>query len=158
MPEDSNLKQEKHPGGRPPLFSTPEELQIKIDEYFTKYDGITIAKDQDGNVLTDSKNRPVFELKPPTIAGLALYLGFLNRHSIYDYEKRNDEFSHIIKRAVLKVEEFAESQLYGGKPVGSIFWLKNHKWQDKTEIEASVNLIVNQKIANEKADGSTENT
>jgi len=130
----------KNKGGRPPKYKTPKELEKKIDAYFKEYAGVKILKDDQGKPVLTYRGNPVIELKPPTVTGLALKLGFASRYSIYDYAERSDEFSHIIKKAVLRIEEFAESQLYGNKTVGAIFWLKNHKWQDKKDVEAKMTI------------------
>lgn len=102
--------------GRPLKYETPEELEDAICAYFDD-----LRPDQ-----------------PPTISGLALYLGFEDRHSIYDYKERPD-FSHIIKRAVLFMESYAEEQLLRGtSATGAIFWLKNHKWTDKVVNDVNI--------------------
>lgn len=97
--------------GRPPLFETPEQLRQAIDQYF------------DTNKL-------------PTITGLALYLGFCDRQSLYDYEKK-PEFTCMIKEARLRVESSYEQTLYTKNPTGAIFALKNMGWRDKQETEHS---------------------
>lgn len=100
------------------MFKTPQEMQKKIDKYF---------------------NEEVGEDNAPTISGLAYYLGFSDRRSVYDY-KEKDEFTHTIKRAVLRCEKYCENQLLTGNGgSGAIFWAKNHGWSDKQEIEHSVN-------------------
>lgn len=98
--------------GHPPKFKTPEELQDKIDEYL-KY-------------IKEEKSFT-------TITGLALYLGFESRQSLYDYEKK-EEYSYIIKRAKLFVELGYELSLREGSPTGAIFALKNMGWADKQEV------------------------
>jgi hypothetical protein len=99
---------EKHAGGRPPKFETPEQLKQACDEYI-------------------ANNSPLL-----TITGLAMYLGFCDRQSLYDYEKR-DEFSCIIKEARLAVENSYELSLRTVSVTGAIFALKNMGWKDKTE-------------------------
>lgn len=100
-------------GGAPPVFNTPEELQNKVNEYLEK-----------------------FPLGTRTVTGLALDLGFESRQSLYDYEKR-DEFSYIIKRAKMEIENSYEVSLYGKNPTGPIFALKNMGWADRSEIDLS---------------------
>lgn len=104
-----------HPGGRPPLYDDPEEMKKKINEYFEEYDGVK---------------------KKPTISGLAYYLGFESRQSMYDYCK-NEKFSYIIKRLRLKLESYYEEKVQGTCPTGPIFVLKNMGWHDKQEVEHS---------------------
>jgi len=70
----------------------------------------------------------------PTVTGLAHFLGFESRQSMYDYKER-EESSYTIKRAILKIESLHEKNLYGNTPSGSIFWLKNRDWVDKSNID-----------------------
>ncbi len=99
--------------GMTPKYKTPEELQSKIDEYF---DEIVETKDK------------------ITITGLVLYLGFCDRQSFHDYEKR-ESFSFTIKKARTRIENHYEKNLTGSNPAGPIFALKNFSWTDKTEID-----------------------
>lgn len=124
------------PGGRPLKFKSAEELQKKIDEYFDNECKTTVVKDEKGEVAFDKRGKPLFEINPPTISGLARYLGFESRQSMYDYKDRED-FSYTIKETTLRIEEFAEKQLFVGNPVGAIFWLKNKGWRDKSEVDHS---------------------
>ena len=113
-------------GGRPPFYTTVEDLQKGIDKYFEENTGIDY-----------NENGEIDNVKAPTVSGLALYLGFSSRSSIYNY-KSNDKFSDTIKKAITKIECFAEGQLFKSKsPTGAIFWLKNHGWYDKQELEHS---------------------
>jgi len=116
-------------------FQSEEELIDAISDYFKVYNGIQLLKDDAGNVLKDKFGNPITHMKPPTVAGLSLFLGFDGRQSLYDYINRNNESSYVIKKALSKIEQFAESMLYTGKPVGAIFWLKNHKWTDQQQID-----------------------
>ena len=121
--------------GRPAKYSTIKKLQIKINKYFKNEVGINIEKDKNGVVLKDIDGKVIYSVRPPTVAGLSLYLGFCNRSSMYDYKDKKQgetgkEFSNTIKKAITRIEQFAEEQLYAGKPTGAIFWLKNHGWMD----------------------------
>ena len=102
----------KHPGGRPRILDSVENAQMLIDEYF----------EGDGK---------------KTICGLALALNFCDRQSLYDYRDRGDEFSGVIKKAMLRVENEYERNLHNNNAAGSIFALKNMKWSDKQELEHS---------------------
>jgi hypothetical protein len=99
-------------GGRPPRYATAQELDGKVQGYF----------DRAG--------------KRPTLSGLAHYLGFESRQSMYDYEKRTEEFSYIIKKARLRVEEYYEELLVDDtvRPAGPIFALKQFGWADRHEV------------------------
>jgi|DEB0MinimDraft_6_1074348.scaffolds.fasta_scaffold100840_2 hypothetical protein len=94
-----------------PMFS-PDELQAKIDEYFAK------------------------NPEHPTMSGLAHYLGFASRQSLYDYQER-EESSYIIKSALLLIEAKHEENIYTTGAAGSIFWLKNRGWTDQQQIQHS---------------------
>lgn len=116
------------PAGRPPKYKTPEELQKKIDQYFEEEVGTEVISSADGK---DQKVIP----KPPTVSGMALYLGFMNRNSMYDYGDRG-EFSGTIKRAIARVAAYAEKAILNGTGgAGAIFWLKNHGWKDQKTID-----------------------
>lgn len=119
--------------GRPPIYDTPEKLERAIEEYFEKCqpEPFTI----NGEPVRDAKGNVVMNHKVPTTAGLALHLGYESRQSLYDQKGRGEEFSYIIKRAIMAIEDRHESNLQGTTPTGSIFWLKNHKWVDKFENE-----------------------
>lgn len=132
---------EKNPVGRPPTYKTPEELQAKIDEYFKK-----CPDTQD--VWKDGEK---VEVPVITISGLVLFLGFCDRASFYDYEKKK-EFSHTIKRARTFIELEYEKALRTGHVTGAIFALKNFGWKDRTEIDSNVNF---NKMPSVKIDGKT---
>jgi hypothetical protein len=119
----------KNKGGRPAKFKTPEEMQAAIDEYFLDcpdtYD--VIVGGEIGMVTVPC----------PTLTGLALYLGFCDRYSMYDYEER-EEFSHTIKRARAIMVRIYESEVrFGRNTAGAIFMLKNFGYSDKQELEVS---------------------
>lgn len=107
------MADEKHAGGRPLVYKTPESLEQAIQDYF------------DTQVGSGS---------PITISGLAYSLGFISRQSLYDYKER-EEFSYILKRATFFVESQYENKLSGTTPTGAIFALKNMGWKDRTETE-----------------------
>ena len=106
---------------RPNKFKSVEEMQKAIDNYF---------KECDANE------------RPYTISGLAYALD-TTRRTLLDYEE-NDEFTHTIKKAKAKIEQFVEERLFAGSnTAGVIFNLKNnYNWKDKQEIEAEVNSTV----------------
>lgn len=116
--------------GRPPLYDSPESLQIAIDAYFS-----TCVADE----------------QFPTITGLALALGFATRQSFYDYEE-HEQYSYIIKKARLRVEHGYEQRLGTSSPTGAIFALKNMGWRDKTETdttlkgEVTINKVVREVV------------
>lgn len=107
------IKKTKGSVGRPAKFTSADELQKAINNYFEQ------------------------EQEIPTLSGLALALGFESRQSMYDYKKKGDAFSYTIKRARLQVECKYEKRLYSNSPAGTIFALKNLGWSEKVVQEMS---------------------
>lgn len=136
-------------------YKTVEELEKAIDAYFEDCKD-KVIKDDDGNIVTDKSGNPVLLQNPPTVSGLALFLGFEDRRSIYDYKNRG-LFSHTIKKAIMKIEQYAEQHLYVGKATGAIFWLKNHGWKDSKELEGGFDItqLVIKAIDNETEDNES---
>ena len=99
--------------GAPPVFESPEDLKDKCIDYFQ-------------HCITNKQKI--------NITGLALFLGFQSRQSIYDYEKK-EEFSYIIKRAKLTVENAYETN----GTTFDMFALKNMGWSDKSEMDLNNN-------------------
>lgn len=127
-PFDVAAEKNKHAGGRPPKYTTPEEMQSVIDEYFAS---CWVKRPLVG--LT--------QIRPYTIAGLALALD-LTRQGLCEYSDK-DEFSDVVKKAKLKVEMNVEETLLEKGHSGSIFWLKNHAaYTDKREVEHSGKLTL----------------
>jgi hypothetical protein len=124
------------PAGRPPKFETVEDLDIMISDYFASLKYISEGEEKQ---------------RPATITGLALHLGFCDKCSLYDYEKK-DEFSHSIKKARLMVENSYEMRLMGRSATGCIFALKNFGWKDKTEVDSNVTISKEPKIIVKKSD------
>ena len=111
-------KPAKRPRGQPAKFTEPETMATQIEAYFRSL-----------------KAKGSRAGEPPTMAGLALALGFSDRQSLRDYSERTEDFSCVVKNARLQIEEFHERRLCGQYPTGSIFWLKNHSgYADKTEL------------------------
>lgn len=136
----------KHAGGRPPKYKTAEDLEKAVDAYFEEMTPKPITyvnKDGETVQLQDKSGQPVYTQAVPTTAGLALYLGYCDRASLYDSKERGEEFSNVIKKAITRIMQHHEECLtFRDKPVGNIFWLKNHQWHDKQEIEHSGELEI----------------
>lgn len=129
------------PVGRPPMYETAEQLQVKIDEYFAE--GVTTKT----VVIGKAPNNYTIEVQVPTITGLAYFLGFESRQSFYDYELKA-EFAYTIKHVRLFIEQHYEEMLQTGNTIGAIFALKNFGWKDKQEIDQ------NTRITDERIDES----
>lgn len=98
--------------GRPRKYDTAEELEVKIAEYFD-------YKDETG--------------RPPSLSGLALFLGFCDRVSLYNYE-RESAFSHTIKRARATISAYVEEEaMMKDRPAGAIWMMKCMGWKEQSE-------------------------
>lgn len=115
MAELTTDQDNKNLGGRPRLYSSPEEFESKIPEY---------------EKFCEEKKYPI------TWTGLALFMGFSSRQSIDEYAKY-DGFSDSVKKAKTFIEWHYEMKLAKGEgsPAAPIFALKNFGWRDKQEIE-----------------------
>ena len=127
-------------GGRPAIFETNKDLEDAIDDYFKN--GVRKKKVR----VKRGKDWVMEEIEIPTITGLTFHLGFCDRSSFYDYEKR-DEFSYTIKRARLLIEIEYEEMLSQGNTTGAIFALKNMGWKDKSEVDNNHNFAGPAKIS-----------
>ncbi|WNX84377.1 terminase small subunit [Agathobaculum sp. NTUH-O15-33] len=120
---------------RPLKYKTVEELQTAIDEYFQSCEG-TVLKDEDEQVVFDKFGRPVIVgEKPPTVTGLALFLGFHSRQALLNYQVKK-AFNDTITRAKSRCEEYAEARLFDRDGFnGARFSLTNNfrGWADKPE-------------------------
>lgn len=113
-------------GGRPPMYKSKEEIQEKIDKYFSDCEG-EVLKDEEGKpILNKYGGVIIMGSKPPTITGLALALGFASRQALLNYQDR-EEFNDTITRAKSRVEQYAEERLFDRDGSnGAQFSLKNN--------------------------------
>lgn len=103
------------PGGRPPIFTDPKEMDRLVDEY------VSLRREEE---------------KPLLLTGMILHLGLSSRQSLDHYAER-DGFCDSVKRAKMLVECQYEENLHTTASTGSIFALKNFGWKDKQETEIS---------------------
>lgn len=115
------------PAGRPRIYTDPQLLSDNVDAYFESIEPVE-EKDDEGNVIG------LIGGEPPTVTGLALYLGFSSKDSLYDYRDRK-EFSDSIKRGLAKIEQHHEKSLNKKACTGHIFALKNMGWADRSEVK-----------------------
>jgi hypothetical protein len=111
--------------GKPRIVKTSEELRIGINNYFN-----SILKTK----ITDEGEEQEFFCRP-TISGLALFLGYASRQSIYHNKTINDEYCYLLKKATTFIEKYHEEELNSKNVTGHIFALKNMGWTDKSEVE-----------------------
>jgi hypothetical protein len=106
--------------GRPLRFETPEEFEQAANDYFA---------------VCEAKERR------PTVNGLALALGFNSRQSLLNYEDR-PEFLDLVKAVRTRLEDEWEQALSGPNAAGTIFWLKNQGWTDKSEQSITADVSI----------------
>ena len=129
----------KHPGGRPPFFSTPEEMQILIDKYFLDCDGVLLVDKEGVPTLDKYGNVIMYRQKPYTVTGLALALGFTSRQAVMNYQAKK-MFVDTLTRAKLIIEDYANSRLFDRDGInGAKFTLINNykDYRDKQDLEHS---------------------
>jgi len=139
----SDIK-EKNKGGRPLIYKTVKEMQIKIDEYFKMCDG-ELLLDKAGEIIFDKWGQPIYlGQKPYTVTGLALALGFNSRQALLNYQGR-PEFNDAITQAKLKIEDYAVQRLFDRDGVlgAKCTLINNFKdYKDKQEIEHGGDMTV----------------
>lgn len=96
-------------------YSSPEQLQDKVNEYFDSCYGPGYYK---GEPILDKDGNPVIVQREPfTVAGLARHLK-LSRMALCKYETYGKtgliprEYADIIVDAKLRIQEYAEKRLY----------------------------------------------
>lgn len=96
------MADKKHKGGRPPKYTTGQELADKLTAYFESCE----------------KSRTM-----PNKAGLCIWLG-ITRETYNEYRKK-PELSDAIKACDAMIENSWVQRLAGNSPTGAIFYLKN---------------------------------
>lgn len=128
--------------GRPPKFKNKKQLEKLIEEYFESCKG-HILTDEEGNVMTDKHGRPILvDVKPVTITGLALALGFNSRQTLLNYQEK-EEFMDTITHAKARVEAYTEERLFDKEgAAGARFSLANNfkGWSEKQKLEVESKL------------------
>jgi len=106
--------------GHAPIFTDPQDMLEAINQYFI--DGHEIKE-----VLLGRKpNQYVHDQHIISIIGLALYLGFASRTSLYEYAKKSDEYHDVVAYGKSMVAIHYEGLLQSGvSPSGMIFMLAN---------------------------------
>ena len=109
---------DKHPGGRPPQWQSPEEFESQCKGFFEW------CKSED---------------YIPDIEALAVHLN-TSRKVILDYEKK-EQFSYTIKRIKDKIAFFKKQLAMKGKINSSVFcfdFKNNHGYKDSIEMDSTV--------------------
>ena len=111
---------------RPLKFATPEEFDMMVDLYVA---------------ACEEKKEPL------TIPGLALFLGFSDKSSLYHYQKR-EAFTDSVKRARTLIEESTVKRSMGSNAAGAIFMLKNMGYSDRQNVQVDpVQIVISGKDA-----------
>lgn len=151
--------------GRPPKYTSVEEIENKIEQYFSSCEGEPLLDDK-GKRVVNKYGYPCWEKapKPPTITGLALALGFASRQALLNYQGKK-EFNDTITRAKARVEEYAESRLFDRDGSnGAQFSLRNNfkGWNDteekRLENEKEKLELEKMKVQSQIKEDSGENT
>lgn len=107
-------------------FNSAEQFDRKVDQY------VKHCNQQD---------------EPLTVPGLALFLGFADKSSLYQYQKR-DGFEDSVKRARTLIEQYLVKRSMLGNPAGAIFILKNMGYSDKQELRTEpIQIVISGKDA-----------
>lgn len=125
--------------GRPRVYTDPDEMAAQVDAYFEHCKGhVLMTKPQDGSEPKPVINRfgaaVIIDQHQPTPPGLAVYLGFLSRQSLYDYQKR-PEFRDVMTWALTRLEASTAERLFDRDGAqGAKFSLSyNHGWIERSE-------------------------
>ena len=118
----------KNKGGRPRAFTSPEEMQILIDEYFEIKRG-----HERKMVLKNGTIVFVPDPEPVHIAGLCAYLG-LTSETLRQYQAK-EEFSAPILAAKQICEEYAVDMCFKGKNKADFVLQNNFGWRNRAETE-----------------------
>ena len=127
--------------GAPPKFSSPKKMQRMVDAYFDSCKGrILETEDPETGTMQpvlDKYGQPVIvDAHPPTVTGLALYLGFSGRSGFLNYQGK-EGFKDVYDRALSRVEQYTEERLFDRDGVqGAKFSLANNfkNWSEKQEL------------------------
>lgn len=126
--------------GRPRKY-TPEELEAKIGEYFTKCEKHTVqVPTQKGDIVDVNKPRV------PTIGGICIFLD-ITRETFNTWAEE-ELYSDIVKKAKDRLLLSKEDALVNGdgNTTGLIFYMKAKEgWKDKQTIEheGSIDITLN---------------
>lgn len=118
------------------FFHSKRALTESIGDYFKYIDGDYHLEE----VPAKTKDAPVTyqkvwdrDAEPPTLSGLAYYLGFNSRNEFAEYEQ-SGRYGEVLSRARLRVEAEYEKKLHYQSATGAIFALKAMGWNEKTDV------------------------
>lgn len=117
------METNKHAGGRPPKFKTPEELQEKAEGYFQYCDTHPIEmwqrkaaaanRSAKNGSSVKSDEGTMYIRRPYTLDGLGLWVGVANWRDFRSYHSE-DEFSTVIRTLEARVRDQQVSGAFVG--------------------------------------------
>ena len=126
-----------------PRYKTPEEMQERIDAYFKACEGRPLLNEYD-EPARDKFGAPILlDVRPPTVTGLALALGFTSRQALLNYQAKK-AFVDTVTRAKSRVEQYTEERLFDRDGQrGAEFSLKhNFRWEGQQRDEKQAGGVV----------------
>lgn len=137
----------RYAGGRPPKYTSKDQIEGLIEQYFQDCEGHILINEQTGQPVLDKWGYPVYvDRHPPTVTGLALALGFATRISLLDYQGKA-EFRNTILRAKSRIEQYTEERLFDKDGAnGAKFSLQNNfrRWKEDKDGDTkapSINIV-----------------
>lgn len=121
-------------------YGNPEEMEKRIDEYFAQFEKPEPLTDAEGRIKLDKYGRAVMKDKTPTQAGLALYLGFSDRRTMWGYGEK-PSFARVIQKAKTLLEKSLEEYAIFGRNSGVVPYLLGNLrngWIDPKEEAAAL--------------------
>lgn len=115
------------------FFQSAQQLATLTDAYFKWIEGEfhleTLPYKPTAKAAAEEREQKVWDRppQPPTLSGLALYLGFESTHAFEAYEQHG-KYATQLKRAKLHIEAEYEKQLHQQPSSGAIFALKSMGW------------------------------
>lgn len=109
-----------------PKYTSVEQIEGLVEEYFKSCEGEPLLDDE-GRIMLDKWGQPIIlKKRPPTVTGLALALGFATRDALLRYQAKK-EFNEAITRAKTRIEMYTEERLFDKEGSnGAKFSLQNN--------------------------------
>ena len=125
---------------------TPAELERRIKKYFNSR--VREQYGKNGELMLDSRGKPIKKADVPyTLTGLTLALGLDSREALWGFE--NEEMVHLVKMAVMKIEEYAEEKLFSKEAFSGVklFLAVNFdRWQDKVTDTEEEDYVIPEEV------------